>query len=333
MASVANPYVTTRAGGPLGHPSNPLVIGIEDGRATRREGLDQLALLGLDRLDRADPGEMDRLDAGDDADPWPADPGEIGDVACDVHAHLEDERLICGGEAQDGQRQADLVVLVALVLERPIASRQDGRHGLLRRGLGEAPGDPDGERIEPPAPGGGEGVERRQRPGDPDDADVADRGRQGARPADQESRRTGLGRGDEVIVAVGPFAGQGNEQVARPDSAQIDGRAADRASGRPFEPTARQPGDLGPVERLVRRARVRRRRSVDHGRQCPIAAIHRSALAAGSGRSSIVIASVARRRKSSYDSTASGRSPWAMWSGLASWMVTAMTSSGLFRPM
>ncbi len=147
-------------------------------------------------------------------------------------------------EAEDGQRQADLVVLVALVLERPEAGRQDRRDGLLGRGLGDAPGDPDGERVEPPAPGGGQGLERGERPGDPDDADVADRRREGARPADEEGRGAGLDGRDEVVVAVGPLAGQGDEQVARLDPARVDGGAADRSGRRPLEPTAGQPGDL-----------------------------------------------------------------------------------------
>ena len=48
-------------------------------------------------------------------------------------------------------------------------------------------------------------------------------------PADEERGGAGLDRGGEVLVAVGPLAGQRDEQVARLDPARVDRRAADRA--------------------------------------------------------------------------------------------------------
>src|SRR5919198_629057 len=61
----------------------------------------------------------------------PADSSEIGDLAAHIHTHLEDGCLVFGPHPQDRQRQSDLVVLVALGLERREAGRQDGGDRLL----------------------------------------------------------------------------------------------------------------------------------------------------------------------------------------------------------
>ena len=90
-----------------------------------------------------------RLDRGHDADRRPRHRGEVGDLARHVHAHLEHRRLVLRAEAQERQRQPDLVVLVALALERPPGGAEDRRDRLLRRRLGDAAGDPDDERVEP----------------------------------------------------------------------------------------------------------------------------------------------------------------------------------------
>ena len=155
---------------PGAHPSDDRIVRVQDGHAVGRERLEQLALGLLDRLERADARQVDGLDRGHHADPRPRDPGEVGDLAADVHPHLEDGRLVLRPQAQDRQRQPDLVVLVALVAQRPEAPAEDGRDGLLGRGLGDAPGDADHERVEPAAPAGREGAQRRERVGDPDRA-------------------------------------------------------------------------------------------------------------------------------------------------------------------
>jgi hypothetical protein len=69
-------------------------------------------------------------------------------------------------QAQQRQRQPDLVVLVALVPERRHRRPEDRRDGLLRRRLGDRAGDPDDERIEPGAPLRGDRPERGERGGD-----------------------------------------------------------------------------------------------------------------------------------------------------------------------
>ena len=147
------------------HPGDDRVVGVEDRPAARRQRLEQLALGLLDRVERADPREVDRLHRGDDADRRPGHRREVGDLAADVHAHLEDRCLVLRAEAQERQRQPDLVVLVALVLERPARRAEDRRDRLLGRGLGDAAGDPDDQRIEAPAPAGA--PRRRARPARP----------------------------------------------------------------------------------------------------------------------------------------------------------------------
>ena len=95
-----------------------------------------------------------------------------------------------------------------------------------------------GSNRAPPA--GRHRAERRQRVGDADDRDVAERRRVGDGRVDDERGRS---RGDRVGqegVAVGPLAGQGHEQLARLDQARVDRGAADRAVGPGEEPAAGQ---------------------------------------------------------------------------------------------
>ncbi len=114
------------------HVAHDRVVGVEDGRPAWGERLEQLALGPLDRAQGADPRQVDGLDRGDDADRRAPNPCQVGDLAADVHAHLEHRGLVLGAELEHGQRQPDLVVLVALVLERQEARREDGRDRLLR---------------------------------------------------------------------------------------------------------------------------------------------------------------------------------------------------------
>ena len=106
-----------------------------------------------------------------------ADRRQVGDLATDVHAHLEDGRLVLGAEAKHRQRQADLVVLVALALERPRASPRTAATASLVEVLAMLPVTPttSGSKRAPPA--GGHGPERGRRVGDADDGHVAERRR------------------------------------------------------------------------------------------------------------------------------------------------------------
>ena len=173
-----------------------------------------------DGVDRAHPGQVDRLDRGHDADPGPADPGEVGDLALDVHAHLEDGRLVLRTEPQDGQWEPDLVVLVALVLERPEAGREDRRDRLLGRGLGDAPGDPDGQRVGRPGEGRGGGSRSGKSRG----------GGAGAGRASREEKAGG-GRGDAGSGGGARDPGAGGGAISGPAEPSLAERGGDGGGG------------------------------------------------------------------------------------------------------
>ena len=195
---------------------------------------------------------------------------------------------------------------------------------------------PTVERVEPAPPAGRDRPEGLERPGDPDDADRSRRLDRPAGPADEDGGGAVGGGLGEVLVAVGPLAGQGDEQVAGRDAAGIDRRAADRPAGIWSScPPASRATSAGLNESLPAGG-------VGPDRSITAASVARPALTGSGwrgwpsrpdGRSSVFIASVAIRRKSSYHSTARGRSPCRMTSGLPSWISTAMTRSGAFRPM
>ena len=153
---------------------------------------------------------------------------------------------------------------------------EDGRDRLLRRGLGDAPGDPDDERVEPapparPRPPGG-----RERVGDADDR--RRRAARGRRPSGGRATRTAAApaatASADECVAVRPLARQGDEQVARRTTSREStapprtGRS-DRASSRPPVGAASSSA-VSPDQ--ARRRRPGRRRGIGHGRQCRIGA-------------------------------------------------------------
>jgi hypothetical protein len=146
---------------------------------------------------------VDRLDGSHDPDLRPPDRRQLGDLAADVHAHLEDRGLVVRPHAQHGQRQPDLVVLIALVLECRQLRGEDRRDRFLRRGLGNRPRHADHERVEPPPPARRDRVQRAQRIGDLDDRRVdVPEGDAVGRPGDDRGRRTRLDRGGDIRVTV-----------------------------------------------------------------------------------------------------------------------------------
>ena len=316
------------------HPADDRVIGIEDCDAVGRERLQQFALGRLDGLDRTDPRQVDRLDRRDDADPRPGDPGELGDLAADVHPHLEDDGLVLRAETEQGEWQPDLVVLVALVAKRPETAPEDGRDGLLGRRLGDAPRDPDHDRLEPAPPAGRDGAERRQRIDDPDDRHVTECCRVGRRSRDDEGSRSPADRVGQVGVTVGPFTGKRHEELPGCHEPGVDRGAADRSGGPGEQPAAGQADQLVGREGGTRgeSRRLGRRVDVGHGRQCRTGRDHRSERTGSGGRSAtrsgVVIASVAMRRKSSNDITGISNRPTLTTVGLASSMRIATTRSG-----
>ena len=82
-------------------------------------------------------------DASDDADARTHEPGEIRDLARHVEADLDHRHLVARLDAEEGQRDADLVVERRLASQHAITYAERGRGRLLRRRLPDVPGDAD----------------------------------------------------------------------------------------------------------------------------------------------------------------------------------------------
>ncbi len=86
---------------------------------------------------------MSRRDDGDEADIGPGYGGEIGDVTWFSGTHFQHRVLGIVGHGQQGQWQADLVVVVAGIDMSTTVARQNRGNQGLHRGLAIGAGDPD----------------------------------------------------------------------------------------------------------------------------------------------------------------------------------------------
>jgi len=162
---------------------------------------------------------VDAVHAGYDADPGPRQPGQVGDLATRVHAHLEHGGAVIATKAQERQRQADLVVLVALAPEGAERRAQDRRDGLLRGRLGDAPGHADDQRLEACAPARRKGAKGDHAVRHGEDGDVTQRVEHRVRDGARHDERGGpcyRGRCQEP-VAVRPLSRERHEQLAWTD--------------------------------------------------------------------------------------------------------------------
>ena len=207
-----------------------------------------------------------------------------------------------GAQPQERERQADLVVPVALAPERREAPAEDRRDRFLRGRLGDAARDPDDERSEAPAPRRGQRPEGEQAVAHEDDGHVAERFDRGGVewPAHDERPGPRAGGAFEEGVPVGALARQGHEGLPGLDLARVDGPAADRPTARAQEAAARDAGDIGGREGGPGDRSPQPRQWVGHARKCGIAHAHGrigpAAVWPAGGRSRVAIASVATRR-------------------------------------
>ena len=182
--------------------------------------------LGLgvgDRFFGAEVLDMRRGDGGDQRDVRPDLPGQRGDLAGIVHAHFEHRELGVARHPREAQRHAGVVVVAldrAMDLARAVAVER-GVKRFLGAGLADRSGDADDRRAGCARATPGQRLERRERRPRP--------ARAGRRPACETSAPAApaaKARVDE-LVAVVDGAGHGDEQVARPDLAAVEGDAGD----------------------------------------------------------------------------------------------------------
>ena len=223
LAHSAELDAPAREGGGGAHHS--LVVRVHgDGRVARHAG-EELALRRRHAVDGSEAFEMGGSDVGDHADIRRRDLGETRDLAEGVHPHLEHRDRLVAGQAQQGEGQADQVVLVAVRAEDRGARRRetslaaDGGHHFLGRRLSVAAGDPDHAQGVAAARGRRQVAERTQPIGDDQGAARIDAGRN---PLHQSGARSGAQGVRDEAVGVVMLAAQGDEERAGPDAARID---------------------------------------------------------------------------------------------------------------
>ena len=212
------------------------VVGVEDGRAARRQGLDEPALARSIASIEPIRGRW----TGSTAVTTPMAGRAIrARSAISPPTYMPISRTSAWSMGSRRRtvrgRPISLFSLPSLQTSRV---GQDRRDGLLGRGLGDAAGDADGERLEA-ARQAAAIAPRAATPSSTSTTVMSPSCRgaaSGARPpSGPRRRRDGLG---QVLVAVGPLAGQGDEQVARLDPPGIDRGAR---IGRPPERSTRPP--------------------------------------------------------------------------------------------
>ncbi len=119
----------------LAHGGHERVVGVEDGRAGRREGADDLGLGIRDGLPGAELPDVRGTDAQDGGDAGTGDSAQGLDVALAARAHLQHEVLRIGPDGAHGDGEADLVVEGGPVGDGGGVSGQDVGEEVLGGGL------------------------------------------------------------------------------------------------------------------------------------------------------------------------------------------------------
>ena len=214
----------------VGHPTHPRVIGVQQRDAVRGQRVDELGLALHDRVDARGASEVHRdlRDRRDDADPLANETREVGDLTRNVEAKLDHGDVVGRLLAQEGERDADLVVVRGDRPQDPVPRAERRRGGLLRGGLADAAGDADRgdgmlvpDRVSGRAerPDGArhlheDGVVRKAR------HEVLD---------DRRARAPGEGVSDEVVAVT--LVAQGEETLPTLDEPGIE-RASDEPQRR-----------------------------------------------------------------------------------------------------
>ena len=201
------------------------VIGVEYCDTGIRQAIEYLALGTCDIFNRAKETDMRGQGVVDHCHIGCGQARQVVDFACMVHAHFQYGVLMRLAQAQQHQRQADVVVEIAFGMEhggvRSGVRPQDRRQHFLDRGLAVAAGDGDHRNGEAPAPGGSQPAQCQAGIVDTDGG-----GHIGCLGlVEHRADRTLPQRLGGEPAAVELFAAQRDEEIARPDRPAIGGDA------------------------------------------------------------------------------------------------------------
>jgi hypothetical protein len=247
---------------------DPPVIRVEDSPCVWREGRYEIALLQRDLVLGAQMLDVSGSHVGDDTDRGPGDRGEGGDLATMVHPELHHDGAVRLVAFEQCERQPELVVEVASVLEAGCRHAQDGCAHLLRRRLPVASRDGDQGALESRSVARSQSPQGGRRVLHLHDGHI--RGevvREGSSALDDEARSTAGEGAIEERVGVVLLAPDRDEQLARRDAPCINRHAVKRlvlralseAASAPTHGVARAEGDLHASSRRssARRASTR----------------------------------------------------------------------------
>ena len=213
----------------------PLVeraVAVDHRGAVRLEPEKNLGLGVGDRLDRVEKFEMHRFDRRDDRNVRPHQPRQRRDLACVIHADLENGEMRALRQPRQGERHAPMVVVgrrrrVGLAL-----SCQHQAQGILGPGLADRSGDRDDAGARATARRGGEIAQGGEHVGNQEKRRIRRHG-DVFFLRDDAKRRAAFERGRDKIVAIAVLAQNREERVLRLDAAAVDGKPADCRGQRP----------------------------------------------------------------------------------------------------
>ena len=132
------------------------IIPVEHQQKAETDVGQQLALGPEDVLPAAQALDVGVPDVGDDSHVRLDDLPQLVDLPRAVHPHLQHADHTAPVQPQQGQGQADVVVVIALGLEHPVPGAQHGGDHVLGGGLAHAAGDLHKGDLKPVPVGGGQ---------------------------------------------------------------------------------------------------------------------------------------------------------------------------------
>ena len=119
------------------------IVRVHDGDAVRREPGKELAFAGGHALERSEPFEMSGAGVGHEPDVRLGDRGEVRDFTPMVRAHLDDGVAMLRAQAEQRERDADVVVEIPFRDQAGSVPAQDRAEHFFRRRLSVAAGHRD----------------------------------------------------------------------------------------------------------------------------------------------------------------------------------------------